>query len=148
MEYPLSDVALSRRLERCEAKTNAATIEAAARLQPESGATWIERAGAYALFYGIGSPLTQTFGLGIFELPTGDDLDALEQFFAARGADVFHEVSPVAEMELLEILSRRGYRPVELTSVMFRAIDSGYSTPGVNPAIAVRPAERGRWPAP
>ena len=58
--YPLSDLTLARRLERCEARTNAAFVETRARLRPESNATWIECAGAYAMFDGIGSPLTQT----------------------------------------------------------------------------------------
>jgi GNAT superfamily N-acetyltransferase len=121
-EYPLSDLALSRRLERCEAKANAASVEARAHLVPELGATWIERAGAYAMFDGIDSPLTQTFALGIFQTPADEDLDAIEQFFSDRGAPLFHEVSPLVEMKTVELLSARGYRPIELTSVMYRPI--------------------------
>lgn len=118
----LTDIDLSRRLERCEARANAAFVEARARLEPESGARWIECAGAYAMFDGVGSPLTQTFGLGIFETPTTADLDRIETFFAERGATTFHEVSPIAPV--LELLVSRGYRPVELTSVMFMPLSS------------------------
>lgn len=125
-DYPLSDLALSRRLERCEAKTNAAFVEARARLRPESGATWIECAGAYAMFDGVGSPLTQTFGLGLFASPTSADLDTIERFFEERGAAIFHEVSPMAPMETVELLVARGYRPVELSSVMFRPISTAF----------------------
>lgn len=120
--YPLCDLALARRLERCEAKTNAAFVEARARLRSESNATWIECAGAYAMFDGVGSPLTQTFALGMFATPTAADLDTIERFFEERGAAVFHEVSPIAPAETLELLVARGYRPVELSSVMFRPI--------------------------
>jgi len=120
--YPLSDLALSRRLERCEGSTNAAFVEARARLLPESGAGWIECAGAYAMFDIVGSPMTQTFGLGLFATPAAADLDTIERFFADRGAEVFHEVSPMAPMETVELLAARGYRPVELSSVMFRPI--------------------------
>ena len=120
--YPLSDIALSRRLESCEGKTNAAFVEARARLRPESGATWIECAGAFALFDGVGSPLTQTFCLGIFATPTAAHLETIERFFEERGADVAHEVSPMVSAQTLELLAARGYRPIELTSVMFRPI--------------------------
>jgi GNAT superfamily N-acetyltransferase len=122
LTYPLSDLALSRRLESCEGKTNKAFVEARARLRPESGATWIECAGAYALFDGVGSPLTQTFCLGLSATPTAADLDTIERFFDERGAAVTHEVSPMAPAETMELLVARGYRPVELSSVMFRPI--------------------------
>ncbi|HEV7768048.1 MAG TPA: GNAT family N-acetyltransferase [Thermoanaerobaculia bacterium] len=143
-DYALADLALSQRLERCEGKTNAAFVEARARLQPDLGASWIECAGAYAMFDGIGSPLTQTFGLGIFATPTDADLDTIEQFFDARGAAVFHEVSPIAPMETIELLVRRGYRPVELTSVMHRPAFSSNGEGRVQTRMAA--AEEGeRW---
>ncbi|HEX2833703.1 MAG TPA: GNAT family N-acetyltransferase [Thermoanaerobaculia bacterium] len=122
MSYAFSDLTLSRRLERCEAKSNAAFVEARARLTPESGAAWIERAGAYAMFDGVGSPLTQTFGLGVFATPAADDLDHIETFFRERGSAVFHEVSPIAPVETMQLLVDRGYHPIELTSVMHRPL--------------------------
>ena len=61
------DLALSRRLERAEAHACVKFVEARARTFPESGAEWIECAGAYAAFDGVSSPITQTFGLGVFE---------------------------------------------------------------------------------
>lgn len=136
--YSLSDLTLSRRLERCEGSTNAAFVDARARLQPEVGATKIERDGAFALFDGIGSPLTQTFALGIFEPATHATLDTIEEFFTSRGADVFHEVSPLAGQATLELLVARGYHPVELTSVMHRPIASfaGEDTGQVRARIA------------
>ena len=65
--YPLVDLALARRLERTEARGNAEFVETRARVSPESGAEWIEVAGAYAMFDTTASPVTQTFGLGLFE---------------------------------------------------------------------------------
>jgi hypothetical protein len=113
---------LARRLERAEGRTNAEFVETRARLSPASGAEWIEVAGAYAMFDGAESMLTQTFGLGLFQEPTSADLDALESFFRERGAPVMHEVSPLASAALLPLLGERGYQPVELTSVMYRPI--------------------------
>jgi hypothetical protein len=118
--YPLVDFALSRRLERAEARSNAEFVTARARLFPESGACWIEAAGAYAMFDGIASPCTQTFGLGMFGPVSAADMDRIEIFFRERGAQVDHEVSPLADAGLLELLNSRGYKPFELSSVMFR----------------------------
>src|SRR5262247_574826 len=122
---PFSDLTLSRRLERAEARSNADFVEARAKLFPESGAEWIEVAGAYAMFDGVGSPVTQTFGLGVFDPIRQADLEKLEEFFQQRGAHVHHEVSPLAEASLLTLLNERGYQPIELTSVMYRPIGRG-----------------------
>jgi GNAT superfamily N-acetyltransferase len=119
---PFSDIALSRRLERAEGRSNADLVEARARLFPESGAEWIEVAGAYAMFDGVSSPATQTFGLGVFDPVTPDDMEKLEEFFLQRGSHVHHEVSPLADASLLTLLNERGYQPIELTSVMHRPI--------------------------
>jgi hypothetical protein len=72
-----SDLALSRRLESAEGHACVQFAEARRRLFPDSGAEWMECAGAYAVFDGIDSPVTQTFGLGIFEEPGAAALAAL-----------------------------------------------------------------------
>lgn len=122
---PFSDLTLSRRLERAEGRSNADFVEARATFFPGSGAQWIEVAGAYAMFDGVGSPLTQTFGLGVFDPVTPAEMEKLEEFFQQRGAHVHHEISPIADASLLPLLGERGYHPIELTSVMYRPISSG-----------------------
>lgn len=117
-----SDRALSQKLERTEAKCNASFVETRARLSSESGADWIEVGGAYALFDGGESPLTQTFGLGVFDEITHAHLDEIEAFFKKRNAPVFHEVSPLADASLLCLLNERGYQPIELSTVMFQTL--------------------------
>jgi hypothetical protein len=119
-----SDKSLSQKLERTEARANADFVETRARLEPSSGAGWIDVAGTYAMFDGPESPCTQTFGLGMFDEVTDQHLDQLEEFFKSRGAPVFHEVSPMADASLMQILSSRGYNPIELTSVMYRELDN------------------------
>lgn len=119
-----SDKTLSQKLERAEARSTADFIESHAKLFPESGAEWIEVAGVYALFDGAESPSTQTFGLGLFNEITNVELDKIEAFFKRRNAPVFHEVSPMADPLLIGLLDNRGYRPVELTSVMFCPLDA------------------------
>jgi GNAT superfamily N-acetyltransferase len=124
-QISFSDLSLSRRLERAEGRSNADFVEARAKLFPERGAAWIEVAGAYAMFDGIGSPLTQTFGLGVFDPVTRSDMEKLEGFFQRRGAHVHHEVSPLAGASLLTLLNERGYHPIELTSVMYLPVGRG-----------------------
>lgn len=137
--FIFSDQGLSRRLERAEASANAEFVEARARFFPDSGACWMEAAGAYAMFDGVGSPLTQTFGLGVFEPVTAEALDRIEAFFRQRGSDTFHEISPMADQSALALLAERGYHPIELTSVMFRPIERGVGLSAkVNERIKVR----------
>lgn len=118
-----SDLALSKRLERAEGHACVQYAEARRRVFPDSGAKWIECAGAYAAFDGIESPITQTFGLGIFEELTPDSLDVIERFFLDLGAPVLHEVSPFAGVPALEMLCSRNYRPIEISSVLFRPVE-------------------------
>ncbi|HVE55368.1 MAG TPA: GNAT family N-acetyltransferase [Pyrinomonadaceae bacterium] len=139
-----SDRKLSQKLERTEARSNAAFVEARVKLFPESGAEWIEVAGAYAMFDGAESPLTQTFGLGVFDEITDRELDELEAFFKRHDAPVFHEVSPLADMSLVALLNARNYQPIELTSVMFQEIagETSLDLP-LNPLIKTRIIEKG-----
>ena len=118
-----ADLDLARKLERAEGRACLEFAQARRRLFPESGAEWMECAGAYAVFDGIDSPVTQTFGLGLFEPPSQDSLDRIEAFFFERGAAVVHEVSPMAGIATLDLLCARGYRPIELSSVLHRPLE-------------------------
>ena len=120
--FIFSDVDLARRLERAEGHTNREFVETRARLFPEVGAEWREVAGAYVMYDGAASQMTQTFGLGLFQETTAAHLDEIEGFYRARGAPVFHEVSPLADAALPPLLNERGYQPFEFTSVMFRPL--------------------------
>jgi GNAT superfamily N-acetyltransferase len=118
-----ADLDLSRRLERAEGRSCLEFAEARGRLHPQSGATWIECAGAYAVFDGVNSPVTQSFGLGLFEPLSPAALGRMEAFFLDRGAVVVHEVSPLAGIATLDLLCTRGYRPIELSSVLQRPVE-------------------------
>lgn len=133
-----SDQTLSQKLERTEARVNADFVETRARFDLGCGAAWIEVGGAYAMYDGQESPLTQTFGLGIFEDITPEHLDQIEAFFAKHDAPVFHEIGPLADPSHLELLSLRGYRPVELTSVMYRELDGDIAKLKRNPELQTR----------
>ena len=134
-----SDLALARRLERAEARSGSAFVEARAMLYPASNARWIEVAGAYAMYDGVNSPVTQTFGLGLFETVTPVDMKVIEEFYQEFAAPVFHEVSPLADSSLPGLLNERDYHPMEFTSVMFQPIRRGIHLPvALNERIQVR----------
>lgn len=134
----ITDLALARRLERCEGRASAAFVAARARLDPASGATMQAFGDAMAMFDGVGSPITQTFGLGLDAVPDAVTLDALEDFFVSRGADIHHETSPLGATALPGVLQARGYRVVEYTTVLVASPDALHlASPAVG--IAVRP---------
>ncbi|MCC6241766.1 MAG: GNAT family N-acetyltransferase [Gemmatimonadaceae bacterium] len=120
--YAFSDIALSRRLERTEAAANASFVDARSRIATAIGATWIDVEGTWAMFDGVDSPLTQTFGLGMFSELQASSLDVIEQFFVSRSSTVYHEVSPLADPATMGMLNERGYRPIEQSSVMHRPL--------------------------
>lgn len=120
----VTDHALATRLEGTEARANVAFVEARAELAPFVGASWCEIGGTFAMFDGPTSPITQTFGLGLFVAPTHAILDDIEAFFAERGAGTMHETCPLADAGLLTLLPDRGYRPIEQSGVLYRALGS------------------------
>jgi GNAT superfamily N-acetyltransferase len=145
-----SDLSLSRRLERAEGFACVQFVAARRNQFPASGAEWMECAGAYVAFDGIDSPITQTFSLGLLEDATPSTLDTLEKFFLDRGADVFHEVSPFAGVALFELLCSRGYRPIELTNVLYQPLprSAELAAARLNNAVTVRtitPEEAPLW---
>jgi hypothetical protein len=83
--------------------------------------------------------VTQSFGLGLFANVARVEMERCERFFHERGAPMFHEVSPLADPSLLALLNERGYRPEELTSVMYRPIAADLTlTRARNERIQVR----------
>ena len=136
-----ADFELARRLETTEGHGNAAFVDAQARREPYSGAIRTTIAGTMAMFCGVGSPITQTFCLGIHDKPTDRDMDAIERFFTSRGSQVFHEVSPHAGVEVFAMLAGRGYKPVEISNVLYQPIDR-FESMAVNPELRVRPVEK------
>ena len=141
-----SDLDLARKLERAEAAANARHVEARAQSSPQVNACWIDVGGTYAMFDGVGSPCTQTFGLGLFDPVTEQHLDQLEDFFTSRGADVFHETSPMGGPALLPLLGGRGYRPIEYTSILCRPLKSAIDAPSSSVRVRlIEPGEEALW---
>jgi len=141
------DQALACRLERTEGAVGTSFTEVNQRLRPEVGAQWRDFDGTYAIFDGADSPMTQTFGLGLFSAATPEGLAEIERFFMERSADAMHEVSPLAGVETFALLADRGYRPHELGTVLVQPLDGDPETPSA-PGLRVRmiePADHAAW---
>lgn len=147
MPLPPSDLTLARRLEAAEGAANARFVEARARVSPAHGATWHDIDGVWAMFDGVGSPLTQTFGLGMRHAVTANTLARLESFFTTRGATVDHEVSPLAQGDVLPLLTGRGYVPIELTDVLCRPLspDDALAFPSAFAVTPIAAPEGAAW---
>jgi GNAT superfamily N-acetyltransferase len=118
-----ADLELAKRLEAAEGYACKQFAEARASLFPECGSEWIEVGGAVAVFDGIDAPTTQSFGLGVFEPLTAGTLERMEQFFFDRNTAAMHEVSPMAGVPALDLLCERGYRPIEISNVLYRSVE-------------------------
>jgi hypothetical protein len=140
------DLPLARRLERTEGAVATSFTAVRQRLAPQLGATWHDFDGTYAVFDGADSPMTQTFGLGVFAPAAPETLSAVEAFFAQRGADTMHEVSPLAGVEAIHRLADRGYRPIELSTVLVREIDDSSAPAASGLRVrAIEDADREAW---
>lgn len=117
-----SDKALSQKLEKTEARYNAEFVCSRLKMFPDSRAEWIEIKGTYAMFDGVDSPLTQTFGLGLFEKLSLNTIKELEKFYQQFSAPIFHEVSPMTDSSHMDILYQCGYQPVELTNILYKPL--------------------------
>jgi GNAT superfamily N-acetyltransferase len=132
------DLELARKLESAEGHVSLGFAEARSALCAGVAAA-IEREGVTAIFDGAGSPLTQTFGLGMQAPVTAPLLDELESFFVSRGAEVMHEVCPLAGAAALGLLCARGYAPIEVSNVLVHTLDDAPSLPT---ALRARPIDR------
>lgn len=140
------DHALSQRLERSEGTICASYVSARCEVSGVP-ASWHDFAGTYAIFDGADSPMTQTFGLGMFGPVTAEGLAAIEDYFTSRQAPTAHEVSPLAGTEVLSLLIERGYRPIEHSSVLVQPLSERHAAPETGP-LHVRTldaAHRSAW---
>lgn len=141
-----ADLALAKRLERAEGYACVQFAEARRRLSPESASESMRCAGADVVFDGVESPVTQTFGLGLFEETTPAALDTIELFFRERGAPVHHEVSPFAGIATHNLLALRNYRLCEIGNVLSRSLGGeDFEMPASIMVRVVTPAEAQLW---
>jgi len=119
---------LARRLERAEGYACMQFAAARKKVHPECGSAWMRCGGADVVFDGVDAPTTQTFGLAVFEEVTAEILEEIEGFFQERGTATMHEMCPLAGTAALDLLCARGYRPLEISNVLFRPVENPATT--------------------
>ena len=112
------DLNLARRVEMAEAHAGRECAEACHRLHPEYPVAVAEIAGGIAVFAGVDSPVTQAIGVGLRGEVTGDELDALGEFFHSREAPAAIELCPLVDMSLYEKFASRNYHLLEVSNVL------------------------------
>jgi len=116
------DRALAIRLEAAEDLGQLRYAEAAARTYPEANITSEEIAGGHMVFDRVGSPIGRAISLGLRSPVTVAEIDRIEQFYFARGADAQLEVTPLADESLFQLVRQRPYRLAELNNVLARTL--------------------------
>lgn len=142
-----ADHALAKRLEAAEGFACAQFAAARKKLFPERGSAWMKCAGADVVFDGVDAPTTQTFGLGMFEELTAEKLEEIERFFEERCAETMHEVCPLAGVATLDLLCARGYRPFEVSNVLYRSVEAPAAVSGNIRVRVIDPSEAQAWSA-
>jgi GNAT superfamily N-acetyltransferase len=120
-----ADLALAKRLEAVEARGARLCAESVARLHPEIGAAHMEFAGGTAALAGKDTPLSQVMGAGLSGLVSDDEIDAMETFYCERGAPPRIELSPFADLSLVNGLMRRGYTVNYFKNILVRTLREG-----------------------
>ena len=136
---------LARRLEADEAVNGAECAESHRRLHPDLGATLQLVAGGCAIFVGAGSPLTHAVGLGMRGAVQREELDRLEAFYQARGAEVIVDLCPLADPSLIDLLGNRGYRVTEFNNVLVRPLAGAEAGPPEMPVRLANGGEAELW---
>jgi GNAT superfamily N-acetyltransferase len=81
-------------------------------------------AGGFACFGEDGAPFNKVVGLGFGGVPGGDLMDEIEGAYAARGAPTQVELTNLADPEIGDMLTGRGYRLVAFENVLGRSLDA------------------------
>jgi len=142
-----ADHAVAARIEAADTQHLTQCYLAVARHLPERPSAMIEVGGGVAPFVGKGLSLSRAVGLGMRGPVTDADLDALEDFYRRRDVDADLAVSPYADRTLFEGLGRRGFRLVQLDTLLAQRIDPEARFAAPAEGVTVRKAALDEGPA-
>lgn len=114
------DVHLAHRIERAEIDLISAVNHAARERRPGGFLTPV--AGGVASFAVDGSPYNKVTGLGFDGVPDPDELSLIEQAFAAHGAATQIELAHLADPQVGQMLTARGYRLESFENILGRSV--------------------------
>lgn len=132
------DHALASRIEAVEAAELEVLARIVAERLPEIGASVASIAGGSAVFVAPGLNISRAVGMGMHGPVTAEEVEALEDFYRSRGADARVGVSPFADPSLFERLGERGFRLVDLDTVLVHRVHGDPVPPP--PGVAVHRA--------
>jgi len=146
--FSSADRALAQRIEAADAATGLAVAQSTARANPQLGAAAEPHLGGYAVFGGVGSPMTHAMGIGMSGPVDAAAFDRMEEFFRSRGSASLIDLCPLVDPTVLQLVMDRGYRIIELNNVLVREIDPNESFPEPPDHIRierVRPEQEALW---
>jgi GNAT superfamily N-acetyltransferase len=139
--FSSADLVLAARLEVADA-TNVMRMAQSAAGNVESVA-FEPFAGGFAIFAGIGLPMTHAMGIGMRGAVSQEELERMEAFFRDRGSACIIDLCPMADTSVIAFIQSRPYRVVEFNNVMARKIDPNEI---FEPVEGVRPVREGELP--
>ena len=74
------------------------------------------------MFAGVGSPLTHALGIGMNGAVSDEEFDRLEAFFRERGSPSLIDLCPMADLSVIEQVTRRGYKLIEFNNLMLKRL--------------------------
>lgn len=139
--FSSADLVLAARLEAADA-TNVMRMAQSASGDGECLA-FEPFAGGFAVFAGVGSPMTHAMGIGMRGAVPEQELVRMEAFFRDRGSPCLIDLCPMADVSVLAFVQSRPYRAIEFNNVMVRKIEADDI---FEPALGVRPVREGELP--
>ncbi len=131
-----ADLSLAQRLEGHDALLNVWYAEVLQRLKPESLPASESIGGGTVVYVGNESPLSRAVGYGMHTEVTGDELDAVEDFYRSRTASVQIDLCPLAHPSLMKLLGERGYQFAEFINIWYLPL-TNYQVPASTGRVEV-----------
>jgi GNAT superfamily N-acetyltransferase len=147
-KFSSADLGLARRIEAADAATVSAMAHALAETRPELGAAAEPACGGYAIFGGVGSPMTHAMGIGMSGPVDEAEFDRMEAFFRSRGSPSLIDLCPMADPTVVRYVQERAYRVIEFNNILVRGLESAeqFSAPPSRVLIEqVRPEQDELW---
>jgi GNAT superfamily N-acetyltransferase len=120
--FSSADRALAARIEGAEAATALALATALQQANPKTVAAAEPALGGYALFGGVGSPMTHALGIGMTGAADEAAFDRMEEFFRGRGSPSLIDLCPMADPTVIRMVHERGYHVIEFNNVLVREV--------------------------
>jgi hypothetical protein len=124
------------------------TVEAMARRRPRAGAVHVDLEDGCLGFGGADLPLSRAVGVATSRPVTGEEVAAIETFYATRGCTTRFTISPRTDHSLVGILEACGYRKGTETRNWFLPLDETLIVPAPPPdleILQVSPGEEDLW---